>query len=428
MSHAILEKLFAAMQGSKGIPAMEGIVTSVLQTLNDANGSTRLLAQYISEDFALTQKVLKLANSAMYAPFAKEIDSVTAAVNVLGTDVLMHVVLSTGVATAAEISEDKALAKTLMASELARAMRPDRAETVSVAGLMFDLGHLLAARFLPQENRLIESRIAAGQEPELAAREVLGMSLQQLGAEVARRWKLPDPIVAVIEGMGEPELVEVARFSNSASGLILDGETEAVDRLMAELTLPGVDKSQLGGLIRRKLAENPAPAPQTAHPPTAVALEHLRKELAGRPWRAAEELAGAMFVGLARILQTTRCLLLARAATGDFHVRHGQGQGVDAVRARFKVAAEYQPTAFHAAIKNNVDISIEDVGKLRPTALPAGYATFFPGARRFVLLPLAQTQVNGMIYCDWDASAPVNEAELIELKKLRDLLLPFFPG
>lgn len=427
MSARVLEKLFTAMQGARGIPAMENIVTSVLGTLNDINGSTRQLAQHICEDFALTQKVLKLANSAMYAPFAKEAASVTAAVNILGTDALTHVVLSTSVATAAEIDDDKNLSRTLMASELARSMCPDRAETVSIAGLMYDLGHLLAARFLPQEVKLIEAKVAAGGEADKAARDVLGMTFQQLGAEVARRWRLPASIVSVIEGTGDPELVKVAQFSNSASSLIQEGRTEEVSRLVAALDLPNVDKSKLAGLIQRKLEESRPEAPPV-RTPAAQALEHLFEELAAVPWKTAEDLAGAMFAGISRTLKTTHCLLFMRSRSGDFVVRYGQGKGIDELRARFRIAGEYKPTAFHAVVQNNVDVSIADVSKLKPSSLPDGYAALFPKVGRFVILPIAHGSVSGLIYCDWDCDAAGSETELVALKKLRNLFLPFFPA
>jgi HD-like signal output (HDOD) protein len=425
MSNRILEKLFAAMQGAKGIPAMERVVTSVLGTINDAKGSNRLLAEHISGDFALTQKVLKLANSAMYAPFAKEASSVTAAVNILGTDALLHVVLSTGIATATEVADDKMLSKTLLASELARSMCPARSEDMSVAGLMYDLGSLMAAKFLPQEVDLIETKVASGNDPDKAAQDVLGMSFQQLGAEVAKRWKLPASIVTIIDGSGDPELVEIARFSNSASSLVLEGKVEEVDKLVSDLSLPDVDKATLSGLIRRKLEEISldTEASQTS---SEASLEKLFKVLSVANWKSLEELAGAMFTGISQAMRTAHCLLFVRMSSGDFEVRYGHGTGIDEPRAKFKVAGEYKPTAFHAVIKNNVDISIANVSKLKPSALPDGYATFFPDIKKFIILPIAQGSVSGLVYCDWDSEGVSNQMELATMKKLRDLFLPFF--
>ena len=70
MSDLSLEKLFAAMQNSKGYPALESTVASVLATLRNPKKGHRDLAHHVVGDFALTQRTLKLANSAMYAPIS----------------------------------------------------------------------------------------------------------------------------------------------------------------------------------------------------------------------------------------------------------------------------------------------------------------------------------------------------------------------
>ena len=61
--------------------------------------------------------------------------------------------------TEAEIKDDRHLSQTLLASELARSLCPERKEDMSVAGLMFDLGRLVTAKFLPQEMEQIDQKI-----------------------------------------------------------------------------------------------------------------------------------------------------------------------------------------------------------------------------------------------------------------------------
>lgn len=427
MSLPILDKLFAAMQGSKGIPALESTVTSLLGTLNEAGSSPRELASQISGDFALTQKVLKLANSTMYAPFASEAASVSSAVAILGNDALTHVVLSTSMASMAEVEDDTVLARTLLASELARSICPERAEDVSVAGLMIDLGQLLLSKFLPQEAAAIESKVAAGSAPEAAQREVLGTGLQHLGAEVARRWKMPASVVSIIDGTGEPALLNVARFSSTASSLIMEGKVEEIARLVAASELPGVDKSRLHALIERKMEEKGTVLPSADKGASALALENLYRELAKVRWTSVDELATAMFNGIGQTLKTAHCLLFMLTRGGDLGVRYGQGAGVEELKARLRVTAQYQSTAFHAVVKNNVDVSIADVAKLKATALPDGYSALLPKVNKFIILPIANSRVSGLIYCDWESDDLINAAELSAVKKLRNLFLPFFP-
>ena len=136
MSAPAVDRLFAAMRSSKGFSAAEKTVTSVITSLGEGNNDQRDLVPHIIEDFALTHKVLKLANSAMYAPFSQGADSVSSALDILGADALMHLVLGTTMVSDAELKNDNALTQTLLASELARSVAGSRTEDVSVASLM----------------------------------------------------------------------------------------------------------------------------------------------------------------------------------------------------------------------------------------------------------------------------------------------------
>ena len=113
--------------------------------------------------------------------------------------------------------------------------------------------------------------------------------------------------------------------------------------------------------------------------------------------------------------------------TGEMRVRSGYGKGIDELRSRLKVAAQFQPTAFHAAVKKNIDVSIEDVSKLKEASLPEGYRALLPHVTRFIILPIANGRVSGLLYCDWDTQRVLNQTEIEALKKLRNLLLPFLP-
>lgn len=428
MSTPVLDKLFAAMRSTKGIPALEDAVRSVLSALHDDKKGHRDVAIHIIEDFALTQKVLKLANSAMYAPFADGTSSVTSALNMLGTDALLHVVLSTAMATAAEMENEHGLAKTLLASELARNVCADRAEDVSIAALMYELGSLMTTKYLPDESATVAKKIASGIEPDVAATDVMGMTLPQVGAEVARRWRLPTAIISIIDGSGDPTLVGVARFSNTASALILQGKEQEVKQLVGELKLEGVDTSRLSALIDRKLQDVAVAQANSAYPNSKqTALSDLLSALTQAKFKTAEELATAMFAELSQTLKTAHCLLFMLTRSGDFGVRYGYGKGIDELKSKLRLSAEFKPTAFHAVIKNNVDASIADVSKLKPSALPDGYTELLPHVNKFIVLPIANSRVCGLMYCDWDSDDIINQEELAVVKRLRQLFLPFFP-
>ncbi len=427
MSEQTIDKLFTAMRGAKGVPALESTVTAVLAQLTDRGKGSNDLASSIVEDFALTQKILKLANSSMYAPFSKGASSVTSALDIVGADALLHVVLSTASVSANELEADTGLARTLVASELARSACPDRTEEASIAALMYDLGNLLTTKYLPQEAAAIDHKVAQKTAPAKAEFDVLGMTLQEVGAEVAKKWKLPASIVSIINGTGDPTLVGVAKFSCEASSLIQAGKVVDLARLVEALDVPNIDKSKISGLVTRKLAKS-GPAQKAAPADAAeLALAELFKTLSSTQWKTVEELAAPMFTGIGHTLKTARCLLFMLTRTGDFAIRYASGNNVTTVTSKLRLSSQYQPTTFHAVIKNNVDVSIADVSKLKATALPDGFSELLPNVNKFIVLPIASSRVTGLVYCDWESDDAISQTELAEVKKLRNLFLPFFP-
>jgi HD-like signal output (HDOD) protein len=425
---ATVERLFAAMKGAKGFAAVENTVASVISSLGNDKHVPNEVVQHIVEDFALTQKVLKLANSAMYAPFSDGAGSVSSALNVLGAEALLHIALSTALVTDAEVQSDESLSRTLLSSELARKVCVGRSEDVSIAALMYNLGAMLVQKYLSAESTAIAQKVANGADEAQAATEVLGLTLEHLGAEVAQQWKLPKNIVSVMDGTGDPDLVAIARFSQSASTLVHAGKLDAVDRLVADLEVAGVDKTGISSLIRHRseqITSRQKPAPDVSNEDV---LNDLLAALAADKKQTVEALAAAMFPTFANILQTAHCLLFMLTKSGDFAVRYGYGKGIDELRTKLRIGKDYQPTAFHAAIKNNVDVSIADVSRLKVSALPDGYKTLLPNVNKFVILPIANSGVSGLVYCDWDSETMLSASELDAVKKLRSLFLPFFPS
>ena len=429
MNTVLLDKLLLAVRNSKGIPASEQSVASVLGALDSSNEGRQAVVSHIIEDFALTQKVLKLANSSMYAPFGVGASSVSSALEVLGSDALLHVVLGTELISHDALQQDDNLSRTVLAAELSRSACAERAEDASIATLMVEIGRLMTCKYLPAEAATIATRVASGLQPQEATRAVLGMSYQELGVELAARWNLPQALCEVINETGDPTLVGISRFASSAASMIQDGQLDAAKALLLSLDVPGIDKASLGGLVDRKVEVARLQPRRHAPDPALAALaemDQLQQQLQDKKGTL-EELANAMLPGLSQSLKTAHSLLLMLTRTGEQRVRYGYGKGVDELRARLKVSADFLPTAFHAAIKKNIDVYISDVSKLKDASLPEGYRMLLPQVTRFIILPIGRQRVSGLLYCDWDSERALNQSEIEAMKKMRDLLLPFFP-
>ena len=428
MSAPVLDKLLLAMKNSKGVPATERSVASVLGALDNSQRGKQEVVGHIIEDFALTQKVLKLANSAMYAPFGDGSASVSSAVDVLGSEAVLHLVLGADLVSDEELHQDAHLSQSLLASELARTALADRAEDASIATLMVEIGRLMVGKYLAAESAAIAIQVAAGTAPEMAAKAVMGMSYQEIGVELAARWNLPQTLRATIDGTGDPTLVGIARFASTASTLIHQGQSESVAALIQKLDLPGIDKGKLGALVTHRSDQFRAAPPAREALSRETALARLLQDLIDTEWDSLDALAAALLPGLGGLLKTAHCLLFMTTRTGEMRVRSAYGKGVDELKSRLRISAEFMPTAFHAAIKNKIDVSIADVSKLKDASLPEHYRTLLPHVTKFIILPIANERVSGLLYCDWDSDALLRPAEMDGVKQLRNLLLPYFPA
>src|SRR5690606_11681908 len=152
------------------------------------------------------QKVLRLANSAMYSVFGQSINTVSKAVIVLGTEAIGHLALGLklidGLSGAYAGSEDArvAMEKAVRAGHIARQVASSAstrdAEEAVVCSMLHLLGHMMTAYYLPEQwAQLRELRASAGYDERRAAEEVLGMGLDEIGRLAGLGLGLPANLV-----------------------------------------------------------------------------------------------------------------------------------------------------------------------------------------------------------------------------------------
>src|SRR5260370_4423781 len=90
---ALLDKLWAQMSERGDFPMLSQSLRTTMAAVNNDDLDFTALVQVVLSDFALTQKVLRLANSAMYMAFGGNITTVTRALMVLGMDAVGHLVV-----------------------------------------------------------------------------------------------------------------------------------------------------------------------------------------------------------------------------------------------------------------------------------------------------------------------------------------------
>lgn len=254
-SHATLGFLLRRMRHKSDFPAMSESIGRVQSMASSENESLNSLTSEILKDVALTNKLLRLVNTAQFAHAGGgSISTVSRAVSLIGFVGIRNIAMSL---VLLEHMQNKAHANLLkaeflrallagsLASDLCAVSR--EGEEVFIGSLFQNLGRLLTEFYFPEEAQLIRMAVATGKTEDVAALGVLGMTCEDLGLGVARVWDLPASIQRLMrKPLGGPparppaDTEERLRWlclaSNEMADAFLHKEGEVLARELARLS------------------------------------------------------------------------------------------------------------------------------------------------------------------------------------------------
>ena len=187
------------------LPTLPAALYRMLDALSDPKLSMGRISQIISEDPALTSKMLKLANSPYYG-FQREVRSIDHAMVLLGVETVKALALGVSIFNTFHDSInltgiDKAglwthfLAVAFCAHQLASTIQISEPDAAFTSGLIHDIGRLALLRLFPSESVGVVEMIKDGELSLLEAEErTFGLDHQAAGAFLAKRWGLPDDL------------------------------------------------------------------------------------------------------------------------------------------------------------------------------------------------------------------------------------------
>lgn len=247
------------------LPPLNQVARHLLSLIGNDRTSAGDLDRAIRNDQALTARVLKHANSAVYGK-SRRISSLTEAVMLMGDVRLSDLVLGVslddalgdcGVPGFGEMAWDHSIDCAAAARALARFGGPVEPDAAFVAGLMHDIGLLVIARAAPAE---MAALLAADPEDPLAAeRQFLGLNHPQVGQRLLEKWNLPPALCEAVRLHHAPHrkyiatnplvnLVALADLLTTIDGAALYPAGARAD-LFSLLKLCGVTPERLGELF-----------------------------------------------------------------------------------------------------------------------------------------------------------------------------------
>ena len=253
--NSTLAFLLRRMRHTADFPAMSDSVLRIQGIASSDTESLSSLTNEILKDVALTNKLLRLVNSAHFARGGGSISTVSRAVSLVGFNGIRNMALGL---VLLEHMQDKAHANVLkdefvrclmagsIAGELCAIARDS--EEAFIGSMFQNLGRLLAEFYFPEEARQIRALIANTRQPvseALAALQVLGLEYEALGLGVAKAWGLPDSIQRCMrKPAGKPpakppadaseRLRWIAAAANDMADLILQAEAADIEALLVQ--------------------------------------------------------------------------------------------------------------------------------------------------------------------------------------------------
>ncbi|MCX8018515.1 MAG: HDOD domain-containing protein, partial [Rhodocyclaceae bacterium] len=252
-----LEFLLRRMRHKSDFPALSDSVAAINKPTAAESESVNSLSNTILKDFALTNKILRLVNSAFYRQAGGgNISTVSRAVIVLGFDAIRNIAITVLLfehlqdkANARELKEAflRANLAALLARESCQGPLLRRAgEEAFICALFHGLGRLLAKYYFPEESDEIDKLIAFRKLSENAASaQVLGLSFEELGIGIAQSWGFPHSIIHSMrrlpaEEVRKPATAEealrvVSGYANEMCDLLAETPPEQRGKVMAKM-------------------------------------------------------------------------------------------------------------------------------------------------------------------------------------------------
>lgn len=197
----------------RDLPTLPKVLDEVSRLVEQPDSTTEQIAKLISMDQVLSAKVLKMVNSPVYG-FPGRISSIQHALVLLGFNVLRSIIVSTSVFEVMTENMvglwEHSLGCATACGVIARMLGFKDAEEYSVAGLLHDLGKVVATVQLPDVKPEIEKAVTTDDLSYLAAeRQVLGFGHDRINAWLADYWKLPPNIKEGLSYHHKPHLAQL---------------------------------------------------------------------------------------------------------------------------------------------------------------------------------------------------------------------------
>lgn len=206
------------VQGVVTLVSLPEVCIRISEMVDEPKVSAAQIGKVISQDAALTARLLRIVNSAFYR-FPAKIETVTRAIAIIGHRDLRDLVLAASISGVFErMANDlvdidhfwrHGIYSGILARIMAKNCRVLHSERLFIGGLLHDIGRLILGHQLPQLSRqAVDLARVKNIRLYQAEQHVFGYTHADVGAELMHRWGLPVSHQNTTRFHHEPEKVK----------------------------------------------------------------------------------------------------------------------------------------------------------------------------------------------------------------------------
>jgi len=199
----------------QNIQAMPESTIRILRMTRDSNCNISQLFKLIQQDAALSARIMKAVNSSFYALQTK-ITRLDRAVAFMGLKAVKEVTVSSSLSGlckdvaigsySARDLWDHSVGVAILAREMSIHSKNIDPEDAFLAGMLHDVGLLLAVQSEPEKSRGLFNAADAGEFPFTEVEQsVFGFNHCELGEHLSQKWNLPEYVACVVRWHHCPE-------------------------------------------------------------------------------------------------------------------------------------------------------------------------------------------------------------------------------
>jgi HD-like signal output (HDOD) protein len=208
------------------LPVFSATINRIQQISASDEGDAMALAMAIMKDAGLSARLLKLANSSAYKRGQGNISVISRAVVLMGFNRIKSITLTLKLIesfhdTHPDLDVPGMMMRQFLSANIAkeiavRSLQHVDPEEAYLAALLFGLGEIIVACTLPDEYRkLLALKKSSDKRWPLIQAEVLGISFNALGREMAAGWGYPKQVLNTMSDLDMTQLDEQSNLLTS---------------------------------------------------------------------------------------------------------------------------------------------------------------------------------------------------------------------